>query len=100
MAQDDALHAFDDANAHDEARAHLKLRAPGRQRADFKERGIRIQHQRDALTQRHLAAGAQPLHGVLATAGSDFLVQGVKFAQGLEHLGAVLYEPLRTRVEC
>jgi hypothetical protein len=34
------------------------------------------------------------------SAGGDFLVQGVKFAQGLEHLGAVLYKPLRTRVEC
>ena len=60
MAEDDALHALDDADADDEAGADGVVRAPSGQGADLQKRRVPVQHRGNPLPNGHLAPGRQP----------------------------------------
>ena len=89
VTQDHALDALDHADADDEARADVEAGSPGRHRADFEERRIAVQHQRNALAQWQLAALAQPGLGVGATALGGFGLQRAQHGQAGQHRAAV-----------
>ena len=99
MAEDDALHALNDADADHEAGAHGVVGAPSGQGADLQKRRIPVQHRGYPLPNGHLAPRRQSRSGFRAAPLRCLVKQGLDFLQRLQHVPPVAQKGVVPSVE-